>query len=141
MRSAQTLVDTGPLVAALNGNDPSHSDCLTALRQVLAPLLTCWPVITEAVYLLGSWSMPTAKLFELIRLRTVEIARLKRKDVDAIETIFRKYHDQGFHLGDVALMHLAESHDIDQVLRLDRKDFGIFRTRTGLALTLLPSAI
>jgi len=75
MRSARTLIDTGPLVAILNKSDPSHEACLAAFSQAPAPLLTCWPVLTEAAYLLSGWSSPTAKFFSLLRTRALEPSR------------------------------------------------------------------
>ncbi len=48
-----TLTDTGPLVALINANDPYHAQASAALgRLPRVPLLTTWPCLTEAMYLL-----------------------------------------------------------------------------------------
>lgn len=48
------LTDTGPLVALLDADDPSHTACVAAARRLSSgPLLTTWPCFTEAMYLLG----------------------------------------------------------------------------------------
>ncbi len=50
---AFNLTDTGPLVALVNANDPSHAQAHAALRRLpKRPLLTTWPCLTEAMYLL-----------------------------------------------------------------------------------------
>lgn len=138
MPNVPTLIDTGPIVAILNHQDPNHQECADAFQRVPAPLLTCWPVVTEAVYMLGDWSPATAKLFSLLRTGGLEIVSLGHGDIDPIETILAKYADQNFQLADAALMHLAQRENIRQVLTLDRKDFGIFRTDPGQSLHLLP---
>ena len=49
-----TLTDTGPLVALLNRNDPYHPVARDAAERLPAvPLLSTWPCVTEAMYLLG----------------------------------------------------------------------------------------
>lgn len=104
---AATLIDTGPIVASLVANEPSHAACVAALDKVQIAY-TCWPVITGAVYLLGNYSSAVEKLFELPRERTWELLPIYRSDLDGIESILSKYADQSFQLADACLMHLAE---------------------------------
>lgn len=138
MRRVPTLIDTGPIVAMLNQSDPSHTACSEAFRGLPAPLLTCWPVLTEAAYILGDWSPATGKLFALLRTRALSILPVGIVDIDAIEAILTKYADQQLQLADATLMYLADRERIGQVLTLDRKDFTVFRPASGKLLDLLP---
>lgn len=138
MPAVATLIDTGPLIAILERNDPHHSACGEAFKQAAAPLLTCWPVLTEAAYLLGESTPAMKALFDLLRTNAVAILPLTATDLPAIETILDKYHDQGFQLADACLMYLTEREGIYDVLTLDKRDFSVFRTASGRGLSLVP---
>lgn len=48
-----TLCDTGPLVALVDQDDSAYARCVAALGTLPAsPLLTTWPCLVEAMYLL-----------------------------------------------------------------------------------------
>lgn len=138
MPAVTTLIDTGPLIAILEGNDPHHGACSEAFKQAAAPLLTCWPVLTEAAYLLGESTPAMKTLFDLLRTNAVAILPLMATDLPAIEAILDKYRDQGFQLADACLMYLTDREGIYDVLTLDKRDFSVFRTASGKALTLVP---
>ena len=46
------LIDTGPIVALFDKNDQHHEACREAAKGLPDILLTAWPVITEACFLL-----------------------------------------------------------------------------------------
>jgi hypothetical protein len=48
------LVDTGPLVALLDRSDPYHLTCQETLSSLEDSLVTVWPVVTEAMYIVQS---------------------------------------------------------------------------------------
>lgn len=71
------LVDTGPLVALLDRSDPYHSICQETLPSLRDQLVTVWPVVTEAMYLLRAyWEAQTA-LWEMLEARAVQILPLQ----------------------------------------------------------------
>ncbi len=48
----RVVADTGPLVAIVRTREKAHQQCAATLKTLRAPLLTCWPVLTEAAWLL-----------------------------------------------------------------------------------------
>ena len=62
------LVDTGPLVALLHADDQNHDRCVKTLKSLEEQMVTVWPVVTEAMYLLNfSWQAQAA-LWEMIEM-------------------------------------------------------------------------
>jgi predicted nucleic acid-binding protein len=47
------LLDAGPLVAYFSENDQWHEWSIEQMRQLLPPLWTCEPVLTEACFLIA----------------------------------------------------------------------------------------
>jgi uncharacterized protein len=47
------LADAGPLVAVVDESDGDHQRCVSVLKHLSDPMVTTWPVLTEALYLLG----------------------------------------------------------------------------------------
>ncbi len=51
-----------------------------------------------------------------------------------------RYASLGAQLADAALMYIAEREGINTVFTLDRRDFSVYRTTDGRALSILPQA-
>ncbi len=134
------LVDTGPLVALLNKHDALHDVCRDQLGNLDPPLLTTWPVLTEATWLLRSRQDLVEKLIFSVGDSLLRLAWLDEADVDPMAGILNRYADQSFQLADVSLMHVAERQNINVVFTLDRRDFSIYRKSDGSALTLIPES-
>ena len=132
------LVDTGPIVAALDQSDEHHERCLTQLREIAKPLFTCWPVLTEAAWLLRKYPQHVRELLATCNGDPYEILLLAHRDTLSINWLFEKYEDQSIQLADASLLHLADREHIEHLFTLDRRDFEIFRTAKGKALKLLP---
>ena len=60
----RVMIDTGPIIAFLSKDDVHHDRCIHALTALVPPLFTCWPVITEAAWLLRKRPETVAKMFE-----------------------------------------------------------------------------
>ena len=131
------LVDAGPLIALLDRSDPHHVECKRAFASIRDQLVTVWPAVAEAAYLLSTIEAQAA-LLEMIALDTPAIVPLGKADVPRISELMRKYADLPMDLADAALVRVAEREGIRRVITIDRKDFSVYRAKGLGKLTLLP---
>lgn len=131
------LVDAGPFVALLDRRDEHHTRCVDALRGITDPLVTVWPALVEAMYLLDTWTEQTA-LWAMIEAGPILLAPLGDDDVSRLRELMGKYRDLPMDLADAALVHVAERDGYRRIFTLDRRDFEVYRVAGRERLTLLP---
>lgn len=132
------LIDAGPLVALLDRSDDWHEEIVEALKRIQDPLVSVWPVLVEAMYLLSfSWRAQKA-LWELIETGTVHLLPLEMADIAPIKSLMEKYQDLPMDMADAALVRIAEREGIRRILTLDHRDFSVYRFARKGSFTLLP---
>lgn len=132
------LVDAGPLVAFLDRSDDEHETVVDALRAIRAPLVSVWPPVVEAMYLLSfSWEAQKA-LWQMLETGEVRLLRLDAEDAPRMRALMEKYQDLPMDMADAALVRVAEREGIRRVLTLDQSDFGVYRLPRKGRFTLLP---
>jgi len=133
------LVDTGPLVALLDRSDPYHLTCQETLSSLDDSLVTVWPVMTEAMYMLRAYWQAQDALWEMLDTGAVEIMPLGIEDLPRMRELMRKYRDQPMDLADAALVRVAERERLRRIFTLDRRDFQIYRPSRIGRFAILPS--
>jgi uncharacterized protein len=134
----RVLVDTGPLVAVLSAADQHHEACVNVLRTLPAPLFSCWPVITEAVWLLRRYPDAIQRLLGSIDEGLLALLPLEGSEAKGIAGVMRRYRDIKPQLADAALVYLAERESIDTIFTLDRRDFSVYRSGRKRSFQILP---
>lgn len=132
------LVDTGPLVAILSRRDQYHEPCVRVLGNLPPPLLTCWPVLTEAIWLLRAHPSAVQELLRSFRSGLLRLLVLDEESVAWVADFLARYRRVGAQAADAALMYLAERESIDTIFTLDRRDFSVYRLRGNRTVRLLP---
>lgn len=112
--------------------------CVEVERQLTSPQYTCWPVITEAAYLLRDSVDAVQKLLAKIVSGDLVILPIVANDLPAISELLAKYRDQGIDFADACLIHLAERESILNIFSVDRRHFSVYRTVSGKPLSMLP---
>lgn len=132
------LVDTGPLVAILSKRDSQHDRCVAELDRLPAPLCTCWPVLTEALWLLRRDARTTQALLKSFEAGFLRLLDLDQNSLEWIAGFLARYQDAGAQLADAALVYLAERHGIESVFTLDHRHFSIYRLGRNRRLRVIP---
>ena len=125
-------------MALIHADDRHHASCRDALERIREPLVTVWPVITEAMYLLDFSSEAQDALWRLLERDAVKILSLDAGDVPRMRELMRKYRDLPMDLADAALVRAAERERISRVFTIDRRDFEVYRPRGIRRFTILP---
>jgi uncharacterized protein len=134
------LLDAGPMVALLHADDRHHESCKETLRSLAEPLASVWPVVTEAMYLLGfSWRAQDA-LWEFLERGGVTLLSLEAGDLARMRELMKKYQDLPMNLANAALVRVAERERIHKIFTLDRRDFSLYRPEGLERFQILPEA-
>ena len=134
------IVDTGPLVAYLNRNDPDHGRCAALLESRTDDLLVTPYVVTEACYLVAKYVGADAEINLVEALAGGDLSQvdIQAGDLIRMAELMRQY--QGFPLGvaDASVIAVAERLEADEVATLDRRHFPAVTPAHVAALKLLP---
>ena len=134
----RVLLDTGPLVAILSRVDEHHTRCVEVLRSLPGPLFSCWPVITEAAWLLRADAPAVQSLLRGLHSGFVEVLPLTSMEAKGIAAVMKKYESSRPQLADAALVYLADRDGIDTIFTLDRRDFSVYRSAKRKPFRILP---
>jgi len=118
-----TLCDNGPLVAIIDTDDPYHADCIAAMSTLPPrPLITTWPCLTEAMYLLFNADGIRAqnRLWQHLVDGRVELYVPVNGDWHRIHELMNQYADMPLDMADASLISAAERLDERQLFTIDR---------------------
>lgn len=138
MKRRQVLIDAGPLVAIVSRQDTHHQRCVDELAVLPTPLLTCWPVIAEALWLLRRNQAAIAGIFRGFAENLWALVPIGHESLPWLEAYLKRYHKIGAQLADVCLVYLAEKQGLDTVFTLDQRDFSVYRYAKNRRFKIIP---
>lgn len=129
------IVDTGPLVAYLDADDPAHSRVAPRWDAFTGRVVTSSAVITEAMYFVSPVQQGPRILASLVDESQMEVYDLSRPPElhDAV-TLMEQYADTPMDFADATLVLMAEALQLEEVFTLDFRGFATYRTRDGRSL-------
>jgi uncharacterized protein len=119
------VVDAGPLIALFDRDDHHHRRAVEFVRTCRSRLITNFPVLTEATFLLR-FSVDAQKDLLWWAQRSLEIDQNTSSDLPRIMDLLDKYRDLPADFADVSLLALGERLNVLRVASVD-SDFAIYR--------------
>lgn len=133
-----TVVDTGPLVAAFNPQDPLHEAATTLLRrtdlQFVVPLLC----VGEASYLIERDRGPAAEARFLRACADLDLRTATAQHIQRMADLVGLFADFPLGAVDAFVVALAEQLDTALVATFDHRHFRAIRPAHIESFTLLP---
>ncbi len=133
------LADAGPLVAILDRDDQDHGDCAAALEELSAPMVTTWPALSEAMYILGDrtgWAGQDA-LWSLILRHDLKLHAIDEPALHRARDLMNRYRSLPMDLADATLVVAAESLRVNRIFTLDA-DFRVYRLKSRRSFEIVP---
>ncbi len=126
------LLDTGPVVALLDRNDPWHGWVVPRFNPLQGRLVSSGAIVTEAAFFLQDVRDGTERLFELLECLRVEIRDVfQPHQLRTASVLMRQYADTPMDFADASLVLLAEELGTNQVVTLDERGFRTYRHGRG----------
>jgi uncharacterized protein len=130
------ILDTGPLVAFINGRDRYHEWSKLHWARFDPPLLTCEAVLSEACFLLKNNEGGQAAVLELLRRGILRLPFKIDEHADQIKWLLQKYADVPMSLADACLVRMSEMYADSPVLTMD-DDFRVYRKNKRQIIPIL----
>jgi uncharacterized protein len=132
------LLDTGPVVAAVDRSDNHHARCAALLESADGPLLVPTTVVVEVCWLVEERPDIEAAFPEAIAAGEFEHVPVTTADVTRRAELVRTYADLPLGAVDASVIAVAERLKLTDVATLDRRHFTVVRPKHAKALNLLP---
>lgn len=138
-RPRPIILDTGPLVALLNGRDTHHEWAKAQFACLKPPLITCEPVLSEACFLLRRLPGAPRAVLQLLDRGVLEVPFRLAAESQVLAALMHRYASVPMALADACLVRMAEQHSDSAVMTLDN-DFLVYRIHGRKVVpTVMPS--
>ena len=125
-------VDTGFLLALLDGRDRHHAVAAQWEFSVEEGWITTWPVVTELCYLVAT-KLGVGVAVDCMQEMThgaIKIWDIPNPQAREIPALMKRYANLPMDLADASLVLLAEHLGHGRILTTDERDFGAYRWKS-----------
>jgi predicted nucleic acid-binding protein len=136
---SRVVADSGPLVAYFDRDSEHHGWARDRFRELTDPLVTCEPVLTEAMFVLKRGGLDPDLILALVERGELICDFDVPAEAPSLRRLLRKFRDLPATLADVCLVRMSELHADSAVFTLDR-DFRVYRRHGRQTIpVILPS--
>ncbi len=137
------IADTSGIVALYNAADAEHTAARAVLEAESDPPVVPVAILAEIDYLLQKYLGAAAALdfIDSLRRGAFALEPFTIADLERSRELVAQYASLELGLADAAVLATAERLGTRRVLTLDRRHFGVVRSRRGEALELLPAKV
>lgn len=134
------VLDTGPILAALDADDRHHDACAGLIRQSREPLVVVAPTLVEIDYWIRRRLTIDVWLtfVEDLRSGAYRLEDLGPKELKRAAELEQRYSDLDLGFVDAAVIATCERLEEDKVATIDHRHFNAVRPAHCRALRLLP---
>jgi uncharacterized protein len=134
------ILDTGPLLGALDRDDGDHIRCRRLLESSTEALVIPAPVLVELDYWIHRrmHAGVLTALLDDINDGAYQVEPLVAEDYHRIRQLCDRYADADIGFVDAAVLAVVERLDEPKLATLDHRHFGMLRPRHVDALRLVP---
>jgi predicted nucleic acid-binding protein len=138
--TADTLIDTGAILALLDRTDSWHGACVDTFQNLRLPLLTSEAVLTELFHLVGDDRREMETAWRFVRSGALALAVIEEAELPEINSLMSRYWDRPMDFADATLVHLAKREGLSTVFTVDYGDFETYRIDGRRRFRVLPAA-
>ena len=134
------ILDTGPLLAALDAAHPDHVACAALLTESIEDLVVPTLVLAELDYWCARRLPPEAWLIFLddVVAGAYRVEPPTQEDLARCRDLQATYRDLGLGVVDASVITLAERLGEGKIATLDHRHFGVVRPRHVSSLEIRP---
>ena len=136
MTEPRYIVDSGPIIAALNRRDLRHAWAKAVFDSLGEPPLTCEAVLTEVCWHLRESPETVARVLEMPSRGDLQLYPVVEIEGIALASLVRKYGKR-MDLADAGIVRLAEKFSQAKVITTDVEDFRVYRRNRNEPIALI----
>jgi predicted nucleic acid-binding protein len=137
---ADSLIDTGAILALLDRSDRWHSLCVETFQNLRLPLITSEAVLTELFHLAGDNRKEMETCWKFVRSGALAVAAIEHSELPEIYALMSRYRDRPMDLAGATLVYLAKREAVPTIFTVDNADFQTYRINGRRRFRVLPAS-